>query len=89
MKLIKPISVLTIIVFNSFLLLAQENAPGRVPDYSVPYEYPTIEDIKEILNRIRIYYESTSQQKIIDTETGKEITDFIFIPSKLTPIPRY
>jgi unsaturated rhamnogalacturonyl hydrolase len=76
MKLIKSISVLTIIVFNSFLLIAQENAPGRVPEYSVSYEYPTVDGIKEILNRIRIYYESSSQQKIIDAETGKEITDF-------------
>lgn len=58
-------------------LTAQENAPNRIPEYPVPYEYPTVDGIKDVLNRVRIYYESTSPQKIIDTETGKEITDFL------------
>ena len=57
-------------------LYAQEDAPGRIPDYPVAYEYPTVEGIKEVLNRVRLYYESTSPQKIIDAETGEEITDF-------------
>ena len=57
-------------------LPAQENAPGRIPVYPVPYEYPTVDGIKEVLNRVRTYYESTSPQKIIDSETGEEITDF-------------
>jgi len=57
-------------------LIAQEDASVQIPQYSVPYVYPTIEGIKDVLNRIRNYYESNSTQKIIDSETGKEITDF-------------
>jgi unsaturated rhamnogalacturonyl hydrolase len=58
------------------MLTAQEDAPGRIPAYPVPYEFPTVEGIKEVLNRVRGYYESTSPQQIIDIETGKEIIDF-------------
>ena len=54
----------------------QEDAPGRIPEYSVPYEYPTVDDIKGVLNRVCGYYESTSPQTITNAETGKEITDF-------------
>jgi len=54
----------------------QEDIPGRIPEYPVPYEYPTVDGIKDVLNRVRGYYESTSPQKIINTETGEEITDF-------------
>ncbi len=57
-------------------LSAQEDYPGRVPVYEIPYVYPSEEGIMEVLNRIRTYYESTSVQKIVDSETGKEITDF-------------
>jgi len=60
----------------SVMLNAQENAPGRIPEYDVPYEYPTADGIKEVLNRIRIYYESSSPQIIVDSKTGEEITDF-------------
>jgi len=61
---------------SSVMLNAQENAPGRIPEYDVPYEYPTADGIKEVLNRIRIYYESSSPQIIVDSKTGEEITDF-------------
>lgn len=54
----------------------QKETQGRIPQYFIPYEYPTVENIKSILDRVRIYYESTSPQTIIDIETGKEITDF-------------
>ena len=64
------------ISFLSTMLTAQEDAPGRIPVYPVPYEYPTIDGIKEVLNRVRVYYESTSTLKIVDSETGEEITDF-------------
>lgn len=56
-------------------ILAQENAPERIPDYPVPYEYPNVDNIKEILNRVRLYYESTGTLSIVDSETGEEITD--------------
>lgn len=57
-------------------MIAQGTVPGQIPKYPVPYEYPTEKGIKEVLNRIRQYYESTSDLKIIDSETGKEITDY-------------
>lgn len=57
-------------------LFAQETNESRVPEYPVPYEYPSVDSIKEILNRVRHYYKSTSDLKIIDSKTGKEITDF-------------
>ncbi len=70
----------SVFLFSVFFLTtkvnAQENVPGRIPEYSVPYELPTVDGIKDVLTRIRTYYESTSPQKIIDNQTNKEITDF-------------
>jgi len=57
-------------------LWAQNNSPGRTPEYPVPYEFPAADDIMEVLNRIRVYYESTSSQTIIDNRSGLEITGF-------------
>lgn len=54
---------------------AQENN-GRIPVYPVPYTYPTVEGVSEVLDRVRVYYESTGPLAIIDAETGKEVTDF-------------
>jgi len=55
---------------------AQERKVERFPVYEVAYEYPSVDSIKIILNRVRNYYLSTSKLIIIDKETGKEITDF-------------
>ena len=71
-----PMSFLLVILLLSPMLPAQEDAPGRIPEYPVPYEYPTVDGIKDVLNRVRAYYESTSPQIIVDAETGEEITDF-------------
>lgn len=60
----------------SVRMTAQETIAGRIPEYKIPYEYPAVEDIKEVLTRVRLYYESTSDLKIINPETGIEITDF-------------
>ncbi|WP_304198578.1 glycoside hydrolase family 105 protein [Flavobacterium alvei] len=67
-----------LIVFNSSIKLhAQEDtAPGRIPLYSVPYKLPTVDGIKDVLIRVKGYYEATSTQTIIDAKTGKIITDF-------------
>ena len=56
-------------------LAAQEDAPGRIPVYPVPYEYPTEEGIMEVLHRVRGYYESTGPQTVIDTESGEAMAD--------------
>ncbi len=64
-------------VFNvSNKVFAQSDASGRIPVYQVAYELPTVESIKKDINRIRLYYESTSNLKIVDSETGKEITNY-------------
>ncbi|WNH10368.1 glycoside hydrolase family 88 protein [Thalassobellus suaedae] len=69
------------ITLSSVVINAQENETGRIPEYEIPYAYPSEEGIKAVLNRIKIYYESTSPQTIIDEKTGEEITDF----SKFNP----
>lgn len=76
MKKIKHILILLFIIPQVVLLNAQEKETGRIPEYEVPYEFPKVENIKEVLNRIRIYYESSSPQTIVDIQTGKEITNF-------------
>jgi rhamnogalacturonyl hydrolase YesR len=65
---------------------AQENAADRIPDYPVPYEYPSVENIQEVINRVWNYYQSTCDLKIVDSETGKEITDFSK-PNKNAQVP--
>jgi len=74
--------------FNKFMLLIlfislsgtmvaqQNNLPGQIPKYPVSYTYPTVNGIKNVLYRELHYYESTCDLKIIDSRTGKEITDF-------------
>lgn len=57
-------------------LNAQERKIERFPVYEVPYEYPSADSIIAILNRVRNYYLSTSKLTIVDSQTGKEITDF-------------
>ncbi|MFA9389715.1 MAG: glycoside hydrolase family 105 protein [Prolixibacteraceae bacterium] len=66
---------LFLITFSSGIN-AQKDMTGRVPEYEIAYELPTVDHIKEILNRIRVYYESSSTQSIIDSKSGKKISDF-------------
>lgn len=65
-----------LLIFFACTVSAQVDAPERIPVYEVPYDFPTVEGVKEVLDRVRIYYESTSTLNIIDSETGTEITDF-------------
>lgn len=67
--------VFLVCVFCSPALMAQEDAPERIPVYEVPYDFPVVEDIKEVIDRVRSYYESAAPI-IIDSESGEEITDF-------------
>jgi len=68
--------LILILMLSGMQLNAQENEPGRIPKYEIPYVLPKVENITEILNRIRNYYESTSSQTIVDVKTGKRISDF-------------
>lgn len=65
-----------LIILFTITLNAQEEVSGRIPVYEVPYEFPTEDGLLEVLNRVRTYYESTSELKIVDSETEKEITDY-------------
>lgn len=60
----------------SLILNAQETKSTRVPEYEIPYTLPTTENIKEVLSKVKRYYESSSNQSIVDSKTGKPITDF-------------
>ncbi|MBN1414410.1 MAG: glycoside hydrolase family 88 protein [Bacteroidales bacterium] len=72
----KPAVLFLLLMPYNLNLNAQEIVAGRIPEYPVPYVYPAADSIREVLNRIRIYYESSSPQIIIDSKTGEEITDF-------------
>ena len=76
---------LLLALFCVAIVSAQENAPGRVPIYPVPYDMPSVENIKEVLHRVKSYYEATSPQTIVDAKTGKRITDFTSFNANATP----
>ncbi|WP_185235384.1 glycoside hydrolase family 88/105 protein [Teredinibacter franksiae] len=79
----KSITLIFVCLLFSVNLFAQtqKEEKARNPEYEVPYELPTITGIKDALNSIRVYYESTSTQTIINAETGIEITN-ISSPNK-------
>jgi len=76
MKTINQCFAILLFLALNITVTAQDDAPGRIPQYDVPYEYPTVNGIVDVLNNVRGYYESTSLQIIIDAKTGDEITDF-------------
>ena len=68
----RVISSLFVLLIAYPAIYAQQE---RYPQYEIPYEYPGIENIKEVLNRIRVYYENSSPRQVIDSQTGAPITD--------------
>lgn len=44
--------------------------------YPVPYQLPTVEEITSTLERVRDYLEVAAPARVINGETGEEITDF-------------
>ncbi len=89
MKKSKSILIALLLIPFSLMLNAQENMKGRVPEYEVPYELPTVDGIKDVLNRVKVYYESTSPQTIVDSKTGKKITDFKTFNPNAEPSPGF
>ncbi|UKM64288.1 glycoside hydrolase family 88 protein [Flavobacteriaceae bacterium GSB9] len=69
------INLVLIIVFTT-TICAQQKLSGRIPEYEIPYTMPSVEIVKEVLNKIRAYYEQSSNQTIINSKTGNQITDF-------------
>ncbi|HVU35848.1 MAG TPA: glycoside hydrolase family 88 protein [Opitutaceae bacterium] len=45
------------------------------PTYPVPYQLPTVAETTDAIGRIRDFLDSVMPARIIDTKTGKEITD--------------
>lgn len=56
---------------------AMPASPGRPsPNYPVPYGATTVAAITEVLNRIRDYLDTDTPARIINKQTGAEVTDF-------------
>lgn len=75
-KQLKTVMFLSLILFLSTTSNAQEREIQRIPVYEVAYEYPSVDNIKDVINRVRDYYLSTSTLTIVDSKTGKAINDF-------------
>ncbi|WP_346857811.1 glycoside hydrolase family 88 protein [uncultured Draconibacterium sp.] len=85
MNTLKSILIVLFLLPFSLISNAQEKTANRIPEYKIPYELPSTENVMEVLNRIRTYYESTSPQIIIDSKTGEKINDFnTFNPNAVT-----
>jgi rhamnogalacturonyl hydrolase YesR len=89
MNKLKTIIIALLLTSVSYILNAQENQEGRIPEYEIPYELPSTENVKEVLDRIRIYYESTSPQIIIDSKSGEKISDFNTFNTNAIPSPGF
>ena len=51
----------------------KDSAEGTYP---IPYQLPTVAEVTESLTRIRNYLDVAAPTRVIDSKTGKEITDF-------------
>jgi len=51
------------------------NPGGLRPNYPVPYGPMTGEEITKVLNRVRAYLETNTPARIVNRQTGAEITD--------------
>src|SRR5205823_3632849 len=52
---------------------AKDSAEGTYP---IPYQQPTVEEVTASIARIRDYLDKAAPLRIIDSATGKEITDW-------------
>ncbi len=52
---------------------AKDSAEGTYP---IPYQQPTVEEVTASLARIRDYLDQAAPLRIVDSKTGKEITDW-------------
>ncbi|WP_207425758.1 glycoside hydrolase family 105 protein [Pedobacter sp. SYSU D00535] len=63
-------------IYTSTVFGQEETAAGRVPDYPISYDLPSVENVKGVLKRVRTYYEASSPQTIVNSKTGERITNF-------------
>jgi unsaturated rhamnogalacturonyl hydrolase len=54
--------------------------------YPIPYQKPTVEEIGEVLERVRAYVDSAAPTRVVDSSTGQEITDFS-VPNVSARVP--
>jgi rhamnogalacturonyl hydrolase YesR len=56
---------------------AEAGNPSRLtPTYPVPYLPATVEAITEVLNRVHAYLDTNTPTRVVNRQTGAEITDF-------------
>ena len=56
---------------------AEAGNPARLPPtYPVPYPPATVEAITEVLNRVHAYLDTNTPTRVVNRQTGAEITDF-------------
>lgn len=57
---------------------------GRLPPaYPTPYDYATVESIRQVLERVHGYLESASPIKVINRETREPVTDLAKLPPQI------
>lgn len=73
------------VLFTSLSISAQSNKDQKdgntplhmlQPDYPTQYGKTTLADIKQVLDRVHQYLEETTPAKLVDKESGAEITDY-------------
>ncbi|MGC4074289.1 MAG: glycoside hydrolase family 88 protein [Nibricoccus sp.] len=65
--------------------LSAINAGRNPPAYPVPYAPAKIEEITEVLNRVRGYLAEVTPPKMVDRKTQVEITDYSKLPGDAVP----
>ena len=46
------------------------------PDYKIPYGVPTVESVKEVMDRVLHYLQACTPTRVVDAKSGQEITDY-------------
>lgn len=76
----RVLPLLMIVLLLAPILHAQTDATTPLhalkPDYPVPYGIPKPEEVKALLDRIRIYLDAVTPIGFVNEKTGEEITDY-------------
>src|SRR5690606_31015455 len=78
-KTLLSVFVFLLFMYSTYAQKATDsNTPLHLskPDYKTPYGIPTKESIIRTLDRVHNYLESSTPAIIVDSESGKEITNF-------------
>jgi len=83
----RTLAVVSLLLLGLAPAIARPEGPYRNRDnenlkdlaegtYPIPYQKPTVEEITEVLQRVRAYVDSAAPTRVVDSSTGQEITDF-------------